>query len=131
MKTDETNPRDWFLLAQERLKAADAVREACGAGGSAVELLQEAAERYLKGWVFDPFDPRDIVRCLLACSRARRSAEGVQGTEIHALTSVATELGAMGEESREILKAHTPPKAAEAIYRACGIAIEHRRRKNG
>jgi HEPN domain-containing protein len=51
VKTDETNPHDWFLLARERLKAADAVREACGAGSSAVELLQEAAERYLKGFL--------------------------------------------------------------------------------
>jgi len=51
MKTDETNPQDWFLLARERLEAADAVRHACGANSSAVELLQEAAERYLKGFL--------------------------------------------------------------------------------
>jgi HEPN domain-containing protein len=51
MKTDETNPHDWFLLARERLAAADAVRQLCGAGSSAVELLQEAAERYLKGFL--------------------------------------------------------------------------------
>jgi HEPN domain-containing protein len=51
MKTDETNPQDWFCLARERLAAADAVRQACGAGSSAVELLQEAVERYLKGFL--------------------------------------------------------------------------------
>jgi len=51
MKTDETNPQDWFLLARERLRAADAVRQACGTSSSAVELLQEAIERYLKGFL--------------------------------------------------------------------------------
>ena len=51
MKTDETNPHDWFLLAKDRLQAADAVRHACGAGASAVELLQESVERYLKGYL--------------------------------------------------------------------------------
>ena len=33
------------------MAAADAVRHACGAGSSAVELLQEAVERYLKGFL--------------------------------------------------------------------------------
>ena len=51
MKTDEMNPHDWFLLPRERLEAADAVRRACGACNSAVELLQEAVERYLKGYL--------------------------------------------------------------------------------
>jgi hypothetical protein len=36
MRTDETNPQDWFLLAKDRLEAADAVRQACGAGASAI-----------------------------------------------------------------------------------------------
>jgi len=51
MKTDETNPNDWFMLGQERLDAADAVRSARGVCSSAVELLQEAVERYLKGFL--------------------------------------------------------------------------------
>ena len=51
MKTDETNPNDWFMLGQERLDAADAVRSARGVCSSAVELLQEAVERYLKGYL--------------------------------------------------------------------------------
>jgi HEPN domain-containing protein len=51
MRTDETNPQDWFLLAKDRLEAADAVRQACGAGASAVELLQESVERFLKGYL--------------------------------------------------------------------------------
>lgn len=51
MKTDETNPNDWFLLGRERLEAADAVFAAHGPCNSAVELLQEAVERYLKGFL--------------------------------------------------------------------------------
>ena len=51
MRTDETNPSDWFLLARERLDAADAVRAVRGPCNSSVELLQEAIERYLKGFL--------------------------------------------------------------------------------
>ena len=51
MKTDETNPHHWFFLAAERLEGADALYEARGACYSAVELLQEAVERYLKGFL--------------------------------------------------------------------------------
>ena len=51
MKTDETNPHHWFFLAAERLEAADALYEARGACYSAIELLQEAVERYLKGFL--------------------------------------------------------------------------------
>lgn len=49
MKTDETNPADWFMLAQERLEKADALYKQFGASYTGVELLQEALERYLKG----------------------------------------------------------------------------------
>lgn len=51
MITDETNPQDWFLLAKERLAAADALRKAIGPSLSGVELLQEALERFLKGYL--------------------------------------------------------------------------------
>lgn len=51
MRTLETNPDDWFSLAQERLESADALFAARGACYSAVELLQEAVERYLKGYL--------------------------------------------------------------------------------
>jgi HEPN domain-containing protein len=51
VRTDETNPADWFLLGRERLEAADAVRSARGVCNSAVELLQESVERYLKGFL--------------------------------------------------------------------------------
>jgi HEPN domain-containing protein len=51
LSTDETNPRDWLFLARERLAAADALHASMGATLSGVELLQEAIERYLKGYL--------------------------------------------------------------------------------
>lgn len=51
MKTDEKLAADWFLLGCERLKAADSLRKAEGITFSGVELLQEAVERYLKGYL--------------------------------------------------------------------------------
>lgn len=51
MKTDERNPDDWFLLAKERLKSADALWTQFGPSYSGVELLDEAVERYLKGYL--------------------------------------------------------------------------------
>jgi len=51
MRTDETNPADWYMLARERLEKADALFEQFGASYSGVELLQEALERYLKGYL--------------------------------------------------------------------------------
>ena len=51
MKTSEANPSDWFFLAKERLMSADALMVARGACYSAVELLHESVERYLKGYL--------------------------------------------------------------------------------
>ena len=51
MKTQETNPQDWFHLAEERLRSADALRRSEGVTYSCVELLQESVERYLKGFL--------------------------------------------------------------------------------
>ena len=51
MKTRENNPSDWILLAEERLQSADALIQARGVCYSAVELLQESIERYLKGFL--------------------------------------------------------------------------------
>ena len=51
MKTRENNPSDWILLADERLQSADALIQARGVCYSAVELLQESIERYLKGFL--------------------------------------------------------------------------------
>ncbi|MFN0076448.1 MAG: HEPN domain-containing protein [Prosthecobacter sp.] len=52
MKTDETNPQDWFDSGRERLHVSDLAFAADGhAGMTTKELLQDAAERYLKGWL--------------------------------------------------------------------------------
>ena len=51
MRTDEKNPLDWFLLAKERLEKADALCEQFGPSYSGVELLDEAVERYIKGYL--------------------------------------------------------------------------------
>jgi hypothetical protein len=48
MISDPANPDAWFILAKDRLEKADALYEQFGASWSGVELLQEAAERYLK-----------------------------------------------------------------------------------
>ena len=53
MKTSEGNPSDWFFLANERLASADALLVARGACYSAVELLHESVERYLKGYLVE------------------------------------------------------------------------------
>jgi HEPN domain-containing protein len=51
MITDENNPRDWLFLAKERLESADVLATQRGPSYSVVELLQEAVERYLKGYL--------------------------------------------------------------------------------
>jgi HEPN domain-containing protein len=52
MKTDESSPQDWFNLAHERLHVSDIAYSADGyASMTTMELLHEAAERYLKGWL--------------------------------------------------------------------------------
>lgn len=50
-QSDENDPADWFYLAADRLRAADVVWSAEGLTASGVELLQEAVERYLKGFL--------------------------------------------------------------------------------
>ncbi len=49
--SDENNPEDWFYSASDRLRAADSLHKTEGLTHSGVELLQEAAERYLKGFL--------------------------------------------------------------------------------
>jgi HEPN domain-containing protein len=51
MKTDERNPDDWFLFANERLASVDALWKQFGPSYSVVELLHEAVERFLKGYL--------------------------------------------------------------------------------
>jgi HEPN domain-containing protein len=49
--TSEDDPDDWFLLARDKLAAADDVFAARGATYAGVELLHEAVERFLKGYL--------------------------------------------------------------------------------
>lgn len=49
--TDENDPRDWFCLAEERLKSADSLWRHEGLSLTGIESLQEAVERYLKGFL--------------------------------------------------------------------------------
>lgn len=51
MKTDESNPRHWFLLGAERMRAADVLYAQSGSTYSGIEILHEAVERYLKGFL--------------------------------------------------------------------------------
>lgn len=51
MKTSESNPQDWFLIAADRLRVGDSTRQHEGITYTGVELLQEAVERYLKGYL--------------------------------------------------------------------------------
>jgi HEPN domain-containing protein len=49
--TSETDPADWFALAAERLHGADLLWDNEGLSALGIEALQEAAERYLKGFL--------------------------------------------------------------------------------
>jgi HEPN domain-containing protein len=51
MKTSESNPADWYRLAEDRLSAADAIYAQSGMTYAGIELLHEAFERYLKGYL--------------------------------------------------------------------------------
>jgi HEPN domain-containing protein len=51
MKTDENNPEDWYRSAKVRLGSADRLYPLEGISESVIELLQESAERYLKGYL--------------------------------------------------------------------------------
>jgi glycosyltransferase involved in cell wall biosynthesis len=60
------------------------------------------------GWVFDPLDEADTVRCLQQCLAAKGR------------------LPAMGSKSLEIVEGgHTPAHAAKAIYYTCQMAMRH------
>lgn len=50
-QSDETNPADGFYLAADRLRAADLLWTHQGLTASGIELLQEAVERLLKGFL--------------------------------------------------------------------------------
>ena len=71
MNSDPANPDAWFVLAKDRLEKSDALFVQFGASWSGVELLQEAAERYLKGFLvahgWQIVKTHDLSR-LLACA---------------------------------------------------------------
>ena len=50
-RSDEKDPADWFYLASDRLKAADLLWREEGLTAAGIEMLQEAVERYLKGYL--------------------------------------------------------------------------------
>jgi HEPN domain-containing protein len=50
-QTSDKNPADWFDLAEDRLKVADLAWKYEGITAAGIECLQEAAERYLKGFL--------------------------------------------------------------------------------
>jgi HEPN domain-containing protein len=49
--TSENDPADWFAFAQERLRGCDLLREKEGITALGIEALQEAVERFLKGFL--------------------------------------------------------------------------------
>jgi HEPN domain-containing protein len=51
MKTDENNPEDWYRSAYVRLGSVDRLYPFEGTSESVIELLQEAVERFLKGYL--------------------------------------------------------------------------------
>jgi len=68
----------------------------------------ELVHQDINGWVFDPLDPRDILKCIQAC-----------------ITTRICELRRMGDRSKIIIEEHTPNKAAEAAFLACRYAISN------
>ena len=66
----------------------------------------------LNGWVFDPVDPQDTVRCLERCLR-----------QAHRLPS-------MGSASEGLVRNYTPRRAAESIIEACRIAVASRQSRD-
>jgi glycosyltransferase involved in cell wall biosynthesis len=71
----------------------------------------ELVHQDVNGWIFDPFSPDEIAAKLKAC------------------TSYRDRLPQMGNASRKIVQEYSPHRAAEAILKACYIALDHRRTK--
>lgn len=51
MRTSENNPEDWLHSARTRLRSADLLLPHEGTTEAVIELLQEAAERFLKAYL--------------------------------------------------------------------------------
>ncbi len=93
---------NWSLVVPEAM--------ACGLpilcskyNGCWPELVHEGRN----GWVFDPLNQRDIVRCLALC--LEKGKDGLQY---------------FGKNSKQIIEHHNPKMAAHAIHRACMLATE-------
>lgn len=91
---------NWSLVVSEAM--------ACGLpilcskyNGCYPELIQPGEN----GWIFDPLDRSDLVKTLNKCLSAK------------------DRLLEMGQRSRQIVSNHTAEHAAQAILRACEIAI--------
>jgi glycosyltransferase involved in cell wall biosynthesis len=90
---------NWSLVVPEAM--ASGLPILCSKyNGCWPELVEEGRN----GWIFDPLNVTDTASHLDQCISSR------------------AELGAMGRESRFILKDHTPRKAAQAIFEACHLA---------
>jgi HEPN domain-containing protein len=50
-QTSDKDPADWFILAQERIDAADTLWKNDGLTMTGIECLQEGVERFLKGYL--------------------------------------------------------------------------------
>lgn len=103
MPTLEDN---WSLVVPEAM--------ACGLpilcskyNGCFPELVKEG----VNGWVFDPLSEQSLSQALRNCLENRER------------------LSAMGQQSKAIVAGHTPTHAAEAIFKACHLAIAPRNRK--
>jgi glycosyltransferase involved in cell wall biosynthesis len=99
---------NWSLVVPEAM--------ACGLpilcskyNGCWPELVQEGKN----GWVFDPHDGADVLRCLNECTKKPQA------------------LAEMGSKAREIIKSHGPQQGALSVLEACEIALRRRKRKLG
>jgi HEPN domain-containing protein len=50
-KTSDKDPADWFAFAQERMHSVDVLWKSQGLTAFGIQGLQEAVERYLKGFL--------------------------------------------------------------------------------
>ena len=95
---------NWALVIPEAM--------ACGLpvlcsryNGACTDLVRDGQN----GWVFDPLDPQDTFDRLRGCLNQRER------------------LGGMGRCSQDLIREHTPARAAAAVIEGCQIAIEHRK----
>jgi len=98
MPTLEDN---WSLVVPEAMECGKPIL--CSKyNGCWPELVRDG----VNGYVFDPYNAENLAMLLKKCSDDRG------------------QLPAMGKASHEIVQDYTPQKAAEAILRACRIALE-------